>query len=144
MLTKERIKDNILITNSGCWEWQGNIGTHGYGRLGPILIHRAAYELYVGPIPKLDLVLHRCDNRKCCNPEHLFIGSHLANTLDGLEKGRIKRFQPRKLTDEQVEQIRELLAEGHLQKDIAKLFNVRQSYISRIGSCNRRYQLQGE
>lgn len=139
-ITKELIEDNIVVSPTGCWEWQGAVGTHGYGRLGARLIHRASYELHKGPIPELDLVLHTCDNRICCNPEHLFTGQHLDNTLDGLKKGRIKRFQPRKLTDEQVDQIRQLVYAGHEQKEVAQQFNIRQSYVSRLSNFDKRFK----
>lgn len=77
-----------------CWEWPG--ATHkGYGKIGagrrgmaPLQVHRVAYEHFVGPIPDGLWVLHRCDNRLCCNPEHLFLGTNLDNVRDMVAKGR--------------------------------------------------------
>lgn len=53
--------------------------------------HRLAWALKNGPLPEGGLVCHSCDNPKCCNPSHLFIGSHFENTRDMLKKGRGKR-----------------------------------------------------
>lgn len=82
-----------------CWPWIGsNFNNKGYGRLAKRgggrrrsrLAHRLAYSFAVGPIPKGKCVLHRCDNRKCCNPEHLFIGTIKDNNQDMWAKGRGK------------------------------------------------------
>lgn len=75
-----------------CWPWTRGHGPGGYGQthhLGqPVRAHRLAYTLAVGPIPPGMHVLHRCDNPPCCNPAHLFIGTHLDNMRDKVEKGR--------------------------------------------------------
>ena len=74
---------------SGCIEWTGvtvksnSSEAHRYGRYTSggkkRLAHRVAYERAFGEIPEDMLVLHRCDNTKCCNPDHLFLGTHLDN-----------------------------------------------------------------
>jgi hypothetical protein len=80
-----------------CWEWTGSLDADGYGQLTVSALvarsrkakaHRLAYEAFVGPIPKGMHVLHRCDNRRCIRPTHLFIGDQRANMRDALEKGR--------------------------------------------------------
>jgi hypothetical protein len=77
--------------NSGCWLWDASVNTAGYGQLNiekrPRLAHRLAYEHYVGPIPEGMHVCHRCDVPACCNPNHLFIGTHLDNMRDMDAKG---------------------------------------------------------
>lgn len=80
---------------NGCWNWIGKKLTTGYGvfKLGPkkhrknIKAHRFSYELHFGPIPGGLLVLHKCDNKLCVNPEHLELGSHSKNLYDAYERG---------------------------------------------------------
>lgn len=80
-------------TNTGCHIWHGAIcSSTGYGRFGVAGIncraHRVAWELANGPIPNGLCVLHHCDNRKCVNPSHLFIGTKKDNVRDMWAKGR--------------------------------------------------------
>lgn len=93
-----------------CWEWQGAL-TRGYGRLKRgdgtkklAYSHRVAYELKNGPIPEGMLICHKCDNRPCCNPAHLFIGTQMDNVRDMINKGR--RAETLFDTKEIVERIR--------------------------------------
>lgn len=74
-----------------CWEWIGFIGTNGYGRLGrgkENAVHRISYELQNGKIANNLWVLHKCDNSKCVNPNHLFLGTVQDNVDDMFRKGR--------------------------------------------------------
>lgn len=78
-----------------CWEWQAGFrGKTGYGAFkykGKVIdAHRMSYRLFIGPIPDGILVCHTCDNRKCVNPAHLFLGTYKDNYHDGRRKGRIK------------------------------------------------------
>lgn len=79
-------------TIDGCWEWIGCKDRLGYGRLmywGTLtLAHRFSWELHNKKIPKGLNVLHKCDNRKCVNPEHLWLGTHRDNMEDMVKKGR--------------------------------------------------------
>lgn len=137
-----------------CWEWQGAKTSSGYGNLSwhglHVQAHRVAYYLALGGI-KLHtkfrqegrakkyrrFVLHTCDNRACCNPKHLFLGSMRANQLDAYAKGR--KVQPRsghanaKLTGDQVRTIRNMYDMGaYQQKQLAKEFGVSQRAISLV------------
>src|SRR6185369_231459 len=69
-----------------CWDWTGSLRGGGYGQIkvGPKLwdAHRYSWTLHFGEIPNGMWVLHKCDNRKCVNPEHLYLGTALDNNRD--------------------------------------------------------------
>ena len=76
-----------------CLEWQGYVRPNGYGMVGtPVegarYAHRVAWLLVNGEIPEGQFVLHRCDNRRCIEPSHLFLGTHTDNMRDMANKGR--------------------------------------------------------
>lgn len=75
-----------------CWPWQGPYTGKGYGVTRVfykiVLCHRYAYELTYGAVSKGLLVCHSCDRRECCNPNHLWIGTHYDNLTDMRAKGR--------------------------------------------------------
>ena len=96
-----------------CWEISGAESGKGYvafgfkGKQG--LAHRVAYEIFIGPIPEGLFVLHRCDNRKCANPKHLFLGTHDDNMQDMDSKGRRRSGEKHymaRLTDDLVRTLR--------------------------------------
>lgn len=79
--------------SDGCWEWRGRRNHSGYGliRVGDakaVLVHRYAYQTWVGSIPAGLYVCHHCDNPSCCNPAHLFLGTDLDNIRDMQQKNR--------------------------------------------------------
>lgn len=130
---KKRFLEKVKVMESGCHEWQSTIHRDGYGKffyLGrQVQAHRIAYMLFVGS-PEGKFVCHSCDNRKCVNPEHLFLGTSKDNVADMDLKGRRNRI--RKLTPEMVLKVREMLAQRYSQQYIADMFNVKQVAISRI------------
>lgn len=79
------------VTESGCWEWQGTLGQLGYGQTTfqnkKWIVHRLSYFVFKGDLRGLD-VCHTCDNKKCCNPDHLWLGTHIENMDDHVFKGR--------------------------------------------------------
>lgn len=78
----------------GCWLWIGSIQSRGYGDVfnksfgGHVLAHRVAWMLYRGHIPDGQCVLHKCDVRRCVNPDHLFLGTISDNQADMVSKER--------------------------------------------------------
>lgn len=115
-----------------CWEWQGTRSGNGYGRLarsrkGPEYAHRLSWEYTHGAIPKGMYVLHRCDHRPCCNPAHLFLGTHQDNMDDMARKGRAtgrglpgEQGSNARLTWSQVNSIRERFARGESKVELAR------------------------
>lgn len=95
--TRERFWSKVK-KGSGCWEWVGAIAGTGYGSFratevakgGYISSHRLGWILHHGPIRSGAFVLHKCDNRKCVRPAHLFLGTHSDNMKDCVAKGRWK------------------------------------------------------
>jgi predicted XRE-type DNA-binding protein len=124
---------------NGCWIWLDHIKPTGYGEFRDgkkkVRAHRFAYELVNGPIPKGMYLLHSCDNRACVNPAHLSIGTAKENQEDMTRKGRGRvgtRNGSAKLTEQDVMKIKDLLAQGFSQTQIAKRFGVHQTNISEI------------
>lgn len=121
-----------------CWEWAGYVRQNGYGELrsGKLYkAHRFSWEIHNGPVPKGMDVCHRCDNRSCVNPDHLFIGTRLDNMRDAAKKGRVKFGESHwnsKLSSVQVSQIIDQYKDGKTQQYLANLFGVGQMQISRI------------
>lgn len=79
----------------GCWLWTGSIDAYGYGQINsggkrgrPLKAHRVSYALLVGPVADNRCVLHRCDNRRCVRPDHLWVGTRPENSRDMVAKGR--------------------------------------------------------
>lgn len=92
------------LAEGECWEWVGAVNNQGYGvlfvangnrhRNAMQYAHRLSFEMHNGSITDRLFVCHRCDNRKCVNPSHLFLGTQVDNMQDCSRKGRVHRVQP--------------------------------------------------
>lgn len=129
---------SFVAVGDGCWEWQGTIDAQGYGAFhiaGKVIkSHRLAYDITFGEIPRGALVCHKCDNRKCVRPDHLFLGSVITNNMDKMTKGRHRALKgadhPRaRLT---VDQANEIKAADGSQRVLARRYGVSKSTIARI------------
>lgn len=138
------IKRNSKEAPNGCWEWQGALFQVGYPRVpknfgGGRYGHRAMFAAIVSPIPLGMYVLHSCDNRKCVNPEHLRLGTHLDNIKDMHSKGRQRggsmpneRNPFCKFSDEIISAIRKDYAEGRKKAEIERIYGVSETHYYRI------------
>lgn len=113
-----------------CWEWKASLHPKGYGQMNingkPVASHRITWRLTHGSINKAQMICHKCDNRSCCNPGHLFEGTASDNTKDMISKARHthgQRSRNAKLTDRRVLFLRSERAKGksffHFAKDWA-------------------------
>lgn len=144
----ERFLQKVEKTDS-CWIWKGSKFINGYGEIrlpkGNVTgAHRISWILFNGPIPKGMHVCHKCDNRLCVNPEHLFLGTPKENYDDMVKKGRKPR-QPRgehysigstnpraKIDEAQAIDIRNQFESGIAIDQLAEKFNLTKTNIRLI------------
>ena len=132
---------NKTSNEDECWEWAGYIGAQGYGALTyqnkSWRAHRLAYILTYGELPEMGgyhgaCVLHKCDNRACVNPNHLFVGTQADNLKDMRAKNRQvlatnlkgSKNKASKLKEEDIPIIMKMRAEGFSLSRIGNKFNV--------------------
>jgi len=140
-----------------CWPWSGYVAANGYGQAynngQSIKAHRRAFALANGWLPKgrtkgSIIVRHTCDNRRCCNPAHLIVGTHRDNVRDMDDR---KRRNPPRLRGEANPAVKlgpgrramawRMKAAGHSQVAIAEKLSVSQSSISRL-FCGQTFALR--
>lgn len=133
-----RFSSKIIKTPKGCWEWIGSKDTRGYGSFkyeGKVIkAHRYSYIKYKGNIPESMCVCHKCDNPKCVNPEHLFLGTNADNVRDKVNKNRVYRAwgELSKRTKLSNEQAMEIYVSPLKHKELALKYNVKKCVIDDI------------
>jgi hypothetical protein len=124
---------NKVDKTGDCWTWTACRNALGYGSFrfeGKVsLAHRVSHILNIGPIPDGMLVIHSCDNPSCVNPSHLSLGTHQDNMDDMAEKGRTRHpvgisHHRTTITEDDVREIRRLVATGHTQTRVAGLYGL--------------------
>lgn len=151
---KERFEEKYKIDEiTGCWNWIASLNHAGYGQIGNgkkvLRSSRVSYELHNGSIPNDMFVLHTCDNRKCVNPKHLWLGNHQDNMDDRNSKNRqakgdkclrknINSLKGEKnpssiLTNITVEKIRQMYkTNNYSTRYLSRMFNCGQTTIMNI------------
>jgi plasmid maintenance system antidote protein VapI len=122
-----------------CWEWTGFLNQDGYGHAEKQGAHRTSWEKANGPIPNGLQVCHKCDNRRCVNPSHLFLGAAHDNRMDAVVKNRI----PQKLKPEDVTSVLQHRKSGLSLEVIAEKFGVSVATISLICAGKSRLTVTG-
>lgn len=97
-----KISKRLIENDTGCWIWPGHVNSAGYGMVtcdqitelpnnkGLVSTHKLSYLYHYGRLRKDHIIMHKCDVRRCCNPEHLQSGTRHDNVLDAMRKGRLR------------------------------------------------------
>lgn len=117
-----------------CWPWTGAGKGNGYGHTRSGTAHRQSYRLFVGKVPDGMDVCHRCDNRWCVNPYHLFVATRAENMADMKAKGRGDGGNRKHLSEKLVQEIRRRLHAGTAPRVIAETMDVNYATIAAIKS----------
>jgi hypothetical protein len=143
------------FAKDACWSWTAALNNKGYGFIwsrahgGPILAHQASYTMTYGAVPVGCEIIHTCDNPACVNPQHLKEATHAENMADMMRKGRQargpehrrktlagmrlgERHPKAKLTDAQVQDIKEKRAAGVAAVKLAREYGVSHQLVSQI------------
>lgn len=122
-----------VVIQEGCWGWKASINHRGYGTMRfknkKMNAHRVSWIIHTDIDPKDKNVCHSCDNRLCCNPKHLFLGTQQDNINDMMRKGRKKPLKGEKcpwakLTEKDIHMMLALFEKGHTNKSVGALFNI--------------------
>lgn len=141
----QRFWDKVKIeTFFDCWEWKACKDRWGYGATTANGVftksHRLAWTIVYGPIKKGMFICHKCDNPGCCNPTHLFVGTHKDNMRDMVSKKRFAKGEKNgssKLQGSQVKKIRRLAQDGVSNNEIALRYKISKHHV--IDLVNRVY-----
>ena len=138
VIIQERFWSKVRVEGlSECWTGRG-ARRSGYGHIGvgnhrTVSAHRLSWEIHFGPIPEGKCILHRCDNKLCVNPGHLYLGNYSDNMFDRVRrnpqslKGRGQGLEP-----EEDREVLRLYSTGEFtQECLAHMFSCSQSNINK-------------
>ena len=87
---KNRFWKLVIRQGPECWIWDGALSKSGYGQFNlygeTVYAHRMSWIMHYGNIPESLLVLHKCDEKRCVNPTHLYVGTHIDNMSDRITR----------------------------------------------------------
>lgn len=133
--TRQRFNTKWTFDN-GCHVWNGEIKESGYGvfnnKSKGEMAHRTSYRMNKGEIPKGMVVMHKCDNRACVNPDHLELGTHEDNMKDMKDKGRSTKGETNPMSKLTEEQVIKIFLDPRPNKIIAAEYDVAVKTIRRI------------
>ena len=144
---EERFERYVIRSEDpeACWDWIGATDRQGYGvlhaqanferRRSIRTINIVSYEKYIGAIPIGLFVLHKCDNPRCSNPRHLFLGTQQQNMADMVRKGRSARHERHsqaKITMAEAREIRRLSTECRSYRSIGRMFDISHGTVKAI------------
>lgn len=139
--SKEYILSRTTIKDNGCWDWTKTKDSKGYGHVHKsskdagrrtFKSHRIAWVQWNGEIPNNMLVLHKCDNPACCNPDHLFLGTYQDNYDDCRNKGRVRTGINHQYAKLNVEKIVEILSSDETSTKLGPIYGLHPRGIRRI------------
>lgn len=132
-------KVDVAISDGQCWPWRAHVAADGYGKFRAdgvtFQAHRIAWQVANGRDPGPLVIRHKCDNRQCCNPQHLEVGTQVENMADMVARGRSARGEANShavLTEADVMAIRARIAAGEMNTEIARDYPITHSMVSRI------------
>ena len=136
-MAQNRFEEKFTKHESGCWLWNAACRTTGYGVFSyngkPVTASRVSYILYKGTDPGDLFVCHTCDNPKCVNPDHLFLGTNQDNVEDRKRKGR-PAGRLSSITQTQHDSILKMITSGEYKslREIASISRIPRSTVQRI------------
>ncbi len=143
--TKLSVEDVIAIFNRpitvnehNCWLWLGATDARGYARYSGNLVH-AILAIRTGKIlPEGKEHCHTCPNKNCINPDHAYAGTHQQNMQDAADAG-VMGQGPRRVTQEQIDLAKSMLAEGATQRKICATIGVSEAWFTKFKNGGLKY-----
>ena len=129
---------SVNVTEKGCWEWvrtkpSSTTGYPSYSTGGVSKnVHRLVFETFIRPLMPGECVLHKCDNRKCANPDHLFSGSKADNNRDRAEKGRSSQGEACHLAKLSEQLVMKIYHENGSYRGLARKYGLNKGTVRQI------------